>query len=153
MIMLGGVGAVAGGWLADRYIRKNVLAAIYAAQGIVFLALVVGSQTFASFWVFSVVAGLCWTAWTPIAFALVVDVYGLRSLGAIWGMAFLSQQIGGLVGPNLTGLVYDLTGSYALPFVACASMQILASIAVFAINEKKYSGRYQAAVGGAVAGN
>ena len=85
MVMLGGVGAVAGGWLADRFTRKKVLAAIYVAQAVAFLALVVGPQTLAILWVFAVVAGLCSVAWMPIAFALVVDVYGLRSLGAIWG--------------------------------------------------------------------
>ena len=153
MAMLRGVGAVAGGWLADRFTRKKVLAAIYLAQGIAFLVLVVGSQTSAGLWVFAVVAGLCGAVWMPVAFALVVDVYGLRSLGTIWGIAFLCQQMGDLVGPALGGLVYELTGFYASPFVACASMQILASVAVFAINEQKYSGRFQAAVAGEVAGN
>ena len=153
MAMLRGVGAVAGGWLADRFVRKKVLAAIYLAQGIAFVALAVGSQTLAGLWVFAVVAGLCGAVWMPVAFALVVDVYGLRWLGTIWGIAFLCQQMGNLVGPPLGGLAYDLIGSYALVFVACASMQILASVAVFAINEQKYSARYQAAVGGQEAGN
>ena len=153
MLPLGAVGAVVGGWVADRFTRKKVLAAIYLAQGIAFLSLVVGPQTLASIWVFAVVAGLCGAVWMPVAFALVVDVYGLRSLGAIWGIAFLCQQMGSLVGPVLTGLAYGLTGSYASAFVACASMQVLASIAVFAINEQKYSGRYQGAVAGEVAGN
>ncbi len=153
MAMLRGVGAVAGGWLADRFVRKKVLAAIYLAQGIAFVALAVGSQTLAGLWVFAVVAGLCGAVWMPVAFTLVVDVYGLRWLGTIWGIAFLCQQMGNLVGPPLGGLAYDLIGSYALVFVACASMQILASVAVFAINEQKYSARYQAAVGGQVAGN
>ena len=147
MFPLGAVGAVAGGWLADRFPRKKVLGAVYLAQGISFLVLVVGSSTLVGLWVFSVVVGLCWVAWMPIAFALVVDVYGLRALGAIWGIAFLCQQIGGVVGPVLNGLIHGYTGSYASPFVVCASMLVLVSIAVFAINEKKYSGRYRASVG------
>ena len=153
MVMLGGVGAVAGGSLADRFARKKVLGVIYLAQSISLLALVVGSQTLAGLWVFAFVAGLCSAAWMPIAFALIVDVYGLRALGAIWGVAFLCQQIGGVVGPVLIGLMYEFTGSYALSFAVCASIQIIVSIALLAINEKKYSGRYQAAVGGEVAGN
>lgn len=153
VVILGAVGAVAGGWLADRFTRKKVLAVMYLAQGIAFLVLVVGSETLAGLWVFFVVGGLCSVAWTPIAIALVVDVYGLRSLGAIWGIAFLCQQMGGLVGPILSGLVYEITGFYASPFGTHVAMQILASIAVFAINEQKYSSRYQAAVGGEVAGN
>ena len=148
VFLLGAAGAVAGGWLADRYTRKRVLAAIYLAQGIAFLALVAGSQTLAGLWVFFVVAGLCSVAWMPIAFALVVDVYGLRSLGAIWGIGFLCQQMGNLVGPVLIGLAYEIIGFHALLFLACVSMPVLASVAVFAINERKYSARNQAAVGG-----
>ena len=153
VVILGAVGAVAGGWLADRYNRKKVLGAIYLVQGIAFLALVVGSQTLGGLWVFFVLAGLCSVAWMPIAFALVVDVYGLRSLGAIWGIGFLCQQMGNLVGPVLIGLAYEIIGFHALLFLACASMPVLASLAVFGINEQKYSARYQAAVGGEVAGN
>ena len=152
MVVLGGAGSVAGGWLADRSPRKKVLAAVYLAQGIVFLWLVVDSQTFAGLWVFFVVAGLCWVAWMPVAFALVVDVYGLRSLGAIWGIAFLFQQVGGSAGPILNELVYQLAG-FPSAVAACASMQILMSIVLLAINERKYSGRYQAAVGEEAAGN
>ncbi len=153
VFLLGAAGVVAGGWLADRYTRKKVLGAIYLAQGIAFLALVVGSQTLGGLWVFFFLAGLCSVAWMPIAFALVVDVYGLRSLGAIWGIGFLCQQMGNLVGPVLIGLAYEIIGFHALLFLACASMPVLASIAVFAINEQKYSSRYQAAVAGELAGN
>ena len=153
MVMSGAVGAVTGGWLADRFARKRVLGAIYIAQGVAFLALAAGSETVASLWAFAVVAGLCSAAWMPIAFALVVDVYGLRALGAIWGIAFLCQPFGNVVGPVLVGLVHDLTGYYALPFTVYTAMLILASIPVFAINEKKYSVRYRAAAGADAAGN
>ena len=40
--------------------------------------------------------------------------FGARYLGMLYGVAFLSHQIGGFMGVWLGGLVYDITGSYAL---------------------------------------
>ena len=43
----------------------------------------------------------------------------------------------------LAGLLFDLTGSYTVPFAIAGAMLIPASIAAFTIQEKKYSVRYQ----------
>ncbi len=153
MVVLGAAGAIAGGWLSDRFPRKRVLGAIYLAQGIAFLVLAVGPGTLTGLWVFAVVGGLCSAAWMPIAFGLVVDVYGLRALGAIWGIAFLSHHLASLAFPVLSALAHGLAGIYASPFVVWVLMLVMASIPVFAINEKKYSSRYEAAVAGGVWGN
>ena len=152
-VVLGAAGAIAGGWLSDRFPRKKVLGAIYLAQGIAFLVLAVGPGTLTGLWVFAVVGGLCSAAWMPIALGLVVDVYGLRALGAIWGIAFLSHHLASLAVPVLSVLVHGLAGFYASPFVVWVAMLVMASIPVFAINEKKYSSRYGAAVGVEVARN
>ena len=77
---------------------------------------------------------------------LIADIYGLRALATLWGIAFLFHSIGSLIGPASVGLIIDFTGSYYLSFAVCASMLVLAAIASFAINEGKYSVRYQAAV-------
>jgi MFS family permease len=49
---------------------------------------------------------------------VIPDVFGLRALGAIMGVLALGWRGGAGLGPSLTGFVYDLTGSYALPFGA-----------------------------------
>ena len=145
MTVLGAVGAVAGGWLADRFARKRVLGAVLIAQGIAFLVLN-AVPTMAGLWLFAVLAGLSGTAWMVIALSLIADIYGLRALATLWGIAFLFHAIGFLIGPALVGLAVDFTGSYDLSFAVCASMLVLASIVSFAINEGKYSARYRAAV-------
>ena len=145
MAVLSPVGAVAGGWLADRFARKRVLGAVLIAQGIAFLVLI--SVPFGiSLLLFAVLAGLSGTAWMVIALSLIADIYGLRALATLWGIAFLFHSIGILIGPISVGLAYDFTGSYSLAFAACASMLVLASIVSLAINQGKYSSRYQAAV-------
>ena len=43
----------------------------------------------------------------------------------------------------LAGWLYDVTGSYTLPFSIIGSLLGLAAISAFSIREKKYSARYQ----------
>ena len=81
----------------------------------------------------------------PITTSLTADVYGLRALATISGISFLCHQIGAFTSIILGGVLYDLTGSYLLPFALAGSLLIPASIASYTINEKKYSVRYQAA--------
>ena len=152
MAVLGAIGALAAGWLADRFPRKKVLGAALLAQGIALLVLT-AVQTPAGIWLFAVLAGLSGTAWMVIALSLIADIYGLRALATLWGFAFLFHAIGRVSGPVLIGLAWDFTGSYVLPMAVGALMLVLASIMVFAINESKYSARYQAAIGVGTVGN
>ena len=162
------IGAIGGGWLADRFSRKNVLGTVYAVRCIAYLVLigglvavdrgitlpVLGSPGLPSLWFFAILAGFSWIASVPVTASLTADVYGLRALATISGVSFLCHQIGAFVSIILGGVLYDLTGSYLLPFALAACMLVPASIASFTINEKKYSVRYQAApVAGAAAGD
>jgi OFA family oxalate/formate antiporter-like MFS transporter len=50
--------------------------------------------------------------------------YGRESMGAVYGLSRTAQVIGFALGPLLSGLVYDTTGSYRgafLPFAALAA--------------------------------
>ena len=163
------IGAIGGGWLADRFGRKNVLGTVYSVRGIAYLVLVggliavdrgitlpvLGSPGLPSLWFFAVLAGFSWIASVPVTASLTADVYGLRALATISGISFLCHQVGAFVSIILAGVLYDLTGSYLLPFTLAGLMLIPAAIASYTINEKKYSVRYQASVpaAGAAAGD
>ena len=164
------IGAIGGGWLADRFRRKNVLGTVYAVRGIAYLVLIlgliavdrgitlpiIGSPGLASLWFFAVLAGFSWIASVPITASLTADVYGLRAMATISGISFLCHQVGAFVSIILAGVLYDRTGSYLLPFTLAGLMLIPASIASFTINERKYSVRYQtapASAAGAAAGD
>ena len=152
MAVLGPVGAVAVGLVSDRFARKKVLGALFLAQGLAFLVLVVVPPFGFSLLLFAVLAGLSGTGWLVIALSLIADIYGLRALATLWGIAILFRSIGSLVGGVSGGLAIAL-GGYHLFFAVCASMLVLASIAVFRINERKYSARYQANVEDEAVGN
>ena len=140
---LGGIGA---GVLSDRFRRKNVLAAVYLLRGVGFV-LLVSVPSSLGMWVFAIVAGFSWVASVPLTTALTADVYGLRALGTISGVTFLGHQVGSFVMVLLAGFLFDLTGSYTLPFALAGSLLFPAALAAFTIKESKYSIRYQTIVG------
>ena len=152
MAVLGPAGVLAVGLAADRFARKKVLGALLLVQGLALLVLIAVPFGFALL-LFAVLAGLSGTAWLVIAFSLIADIYGLRALATLWGIAFLFHSIGSFVGRFSVLLAIGLAGSYHLFFAALASMLVLASVASFAINEGKYSARYQAALEVEAAGN
>ena len=158
MMGLNVLGGIGGGMLADRFGRKNVLAAVYFVRFIAYAALVgglivvqrdisipllPGPPGLISLWVFATLAGFSWIASVPVTTSLTADVYGLRALGAISGISFLCHQVGAFVSITLAGVLYDKTGSYLIPFVIAGALLLPASISAFTINEKKYSNRYQ----------
>ena len=137
--VLGGLGA---GILADRFGKKNVLAAVYLLRGIgyVLLLLMPGAP---GLWVFAIMAGFSWIASVPLTTSLTADVYGLRALATIAGISFLCHQVGSFASILLAGYVYDITGSYTIPFAIAGSLLFPAALSAFTVNERKYSSRYQ----------
>ena len=141
------IGGLGSGVLADRFGRKNVLASAYFIRGCGYIVLLLVPSTL-GLWLFAVFAGMSWIATVSLTNTLTADVYGLRSLGTISGITFLCHQIGSLAGVLLGGYLYDLTGSYTLPFAIVGSMLFPAALSAFTIKEREYSTRYQTALAG-----
>ena len=145
--VLGGLGA---GMLSDRFGRKNVLAAVYFMRGLAYLLLLI-IPSVTGLWIFAVLAGFSWIASVPLTASLTADVYGLRALATISGISFMCHQVGSFVSILLAGYLYDVTGSYTIPFAIAGSLLFPAAISAFSIKERKYSSRYQTMPAGAAA--
>ncbi len=142
------VGATSAGYLSDKIGgTKNWLTLVYTMRGLAYLLLLVtpliGGMSIAGLWLFACVAGFSWIATLPLTSSLTAEVYGLRAMGTISGITFMFHQIGGFVSVTLAGWLYDVTGSYTVPFAIVGSLLGLAAISAFTIREKKYSARYQ----------
>ena len=97
----------------------------------------------AGLWIFASVAGFSWVATLPLTSSLTADVYGLKALGTISGITFMFHQIGGFSSVLIAGLLFDITGSYTLPFALVGGLLFPAALSAFSIKERKYSTRYQ----------
>jgi MFS family permease len=136
------VGVLAVGALSDRCGRKLPLGVVYALRGCAYAALVWVPGDW-SLWSFAVIMGFSYWATAPLTSSLTAELYGLKHLGMLNGVAFTGHQIGSALGIQLGGVLRDLTGSYDLPFAVAALLLFGASLASFAIHERRYSMRYQ----------
>ena len=147
MMGLNIVGSIGAGILSDKFSRKNMLGLVYFVRGTAYMTLLAGVEFMGwgtgALLVFAVVAGISWIATAPLTTALIADVYGLRALGGISGMAFMVHAAGSALSIWLAGELFDLTGSYTIPFLIAGLTLFPASIFAFSIREKRYSSRYR----------
>lgn len=108
------VGTVTAGWLGKTYTKKYLLAGIYLGRTIVAALFIMLPMTPTSVLLFSASMGALWLATVPLTSGLVAHIYGLRYMGTLYGIIFLSHQLGGFMGVWLGGRMYDLTGSYTM---------------------------------------
>jgi MFS family permease len=108
------VGTIAAGALGRHYRKKYLLAQIYVARTVVAAAFILAPMTPASVLIFAGLMGALWLATVPLTSGLVADLYGLRYMGTLYGIVFLSHQIGGFTGIWLGGALYDIYGDYDL---------------------------------------
>jgi MFS family permease len=79
-----------------------------------------------------VVFGAGFAACDTMITSIVADLFGVRAVGAIMGVLTLGWRSGAALGPAVAGFLYDLTGSYAIPFGA-APAAVLVSWLLFAL--------------------
>ncbi|MDP1730941.1 MAG: MFS transporter, partial [Devosia sp.] len=108
------VGSLLSGYLGGRLPKQFLLATIYFSRAVVIGLFVLFPVTELSAYMFAAAMGLLWLSTVPLTAGLVSLFFGARYMGMLYGIAFLSHQVGSFVGVWLGGFVYDQTGSYSL---------------------------------------
>jgi predicted MFS family arabinose efflux permease len=134
-------GSWACGWLGGRFRQHRVLGWLYVVRSMTIAAFFLLPKSAASVVVFAAVMGLTWLGTVPLTSGLVAKVFGTRHLGTLFGVCFLSHQIGSFLGAWLGGLVFDLTGSYALLWEATVVAGLLAALLHFPIDDRAVGAR------------
>ncbi|HCP22723.1 MAG TPA: hypothetical protein DIT90_01220 [Dehalococcoidia bacterium] len=143
MMGLNMLGVVGAGLLSDKIGgTKNWLALVYFVRGCAYILLLTIDSVI-GMWVFATVAGFSWIATVPLTSSLTAEVYGLKAMGTISGISFMFHSIGGFGSILMAGLLFDLSGSYTLPFAMVGTLLFPAALSAFTIKERKYSARYQ----------
>lgn len=130
-------GTITAGWLGNRYSKKYLLATIYTGRTIAAAAFILMPITPTSVLIFSGVMGALWLATVPLTSGLVAHIYGLRYMGTLYGVVFLSHQIGGFLGVWLGGKMYDITGDYTLVWWIGVGVGAFSAIVHLPIRERQ----------------
>ena len=106
------VGSITAGAMGKNFTKKYLLSVIYTGRTIAAIMFIMLPITPTSVVVFSIVMGSLWLATVPLTSGIIGYIYGLKYMGTLYGIVFLSHQIGSFVGVWLGGLFYDIYGSY-----------------------------------------
>jgi predicted MFS family arabinose efflux permease len=131
------IGAYASGVLGGVYPKRLLLSGIYFARGVAFLLFFVLPPTPATVLVFSAALGLLWLSTVPLTSGLIALMFGTRHVGMLFGVVFLSHQIGAFIGVWLGGAVYTSTGAYDLMWVLCIALSLAAAAVHLPIRERR----------------
>lgn len=132
VLLLGaiGVGSTAGrfflGGLADRIGRGLALSAMFAGMALAFVVWALST----GFWLLAAFAsayGVFYGGWVALLPAVVMDRFGGRNVSGIIGVLYTSVAFGTLIGPSAAGYVFDFSHSYALPILASACANLIAT--------------------------
>lgn len=126
---------LSGSW-SGKYSKKMLLTYIYALRAISIAAFMLLPMTAMNVYVFSIVTGLLWLATVPPTSGLVAQMFGLKYMGLLYGIVFLSHQLGSFSGVWLGGYLYDATGSYDVVWWMAAGIALLTALIHVLIDER-----------------
>ena len=137
------IGTITAGALGGKYSKRLLLAGIYMARTLLFSWFILTPMTPVTVLIFSSLIGSLWLATVPLTSGLVAYIYGLRYMGTLYGLVFLSHQIGSFVGVWLGGDFYDRFGSYDVVWWVGVGTGLLSAIVHLPVKEKPYQSRLQ----------
>lgn len=128
--------AVPSGLLATRFGRRRIILIGIAGLSLLFVyGLFVGNQIMLISLL--VPAGFFWALINVNSLPMVYDIGGDARIGAFTGLYYFASNIAAVAGPQVVGILIDLTaGNYRIMFVFSAIFMLLAGALMFAVREK-----------------
>ncbi len=129
-------GSLLSGYLSTKMSKKIILSAIYFLRGISICLFIFLPPSFINSIIFGASFGFLWLSTVPATSGIVAHIFGTKYLGLLYGLVFLSHQIGSFFGAYLGGLFYDLFGSYDYAWYLAIALSIFAGLIHLPIKEQ-----------------
>ena len=88
---------------------------------------------------FGITFGMVWLSTVPPTNGIVAQIFGTKYLSTLFGIVFLSHQIGSFMGAFLGGYFYDLYGSYNYAWYLAIALSAFAALVHLPIDERPIS--------------
>jgi predicted MFS family arabinose efflux permease len=96
----------------------------------------IADKTPSTIYLFAATMGILWLSTVPLTSGIVAQVFGLRFMATLFGIVFLSHQLGSFLGVWLGGYLYDHTGTYDLVWWTGVALSVAAALIHVPINER-----------------
>lgn len=129
-------GSFMSGMFGQRWSKRVGLSGIYFLRSIAILALLLAPKTELTIFLFAGAMGVLWLSTVPLTSGIVAQVFGVRYMASLFGIVFLSHQVGSFLGIWLGGYLFDKYGSYDAVWWAGVALGVLAAIVHLPIDER-----------------
>jgi MFS family permease len=130
------LGTWGSGWLGGKFRKKYLLAWLYMLRSLTFLVFISVPLSHVSVYVFAAVIGLLWLATVPLTSGIVAQMFGTRYMATLYGIVFLSHQIGSFSSVWLGGWVFDTYQAYDLAWYVVIAAGGVAALLHWPINDQ-----------------
>ena len=130
------VGTLGMGYLGTKYSKKKLLSILYFLRGIIICIFIFLPPSFYTSIFFGITFGVLWLSTVPPTNGIVAQIFGTKYLSTLFGIVFLSHQIGAFAGAYLGGYFYDIYGSYDYAWYIAIALSIFATAVHLPIDEK-----------------
>ena len=132
------------GWLGGRYPRHLLLGGVYILRSAIITVYFLLPPTPLSTLIFAAAMGTLWLGVVPLVNGLVVQLFGLKFMATLTGVAFFSHQLGSFLGAWGGGVIFQAIGSYDRAWQAAVGIGLAAGAFQLSMNTRP-SARSQAA--------
>ena len=103
------------------------------------MAWLTASGVHGSLLVFAAVLGLAYGVRIALMPVVLIEIFGLQNIGAVLGVFFTATGFSAVIGPPLTSLIVDCTGSYRWAAAFALAMGLLGFAAVLRLKADRVS--------------
>jgi MFS family permease len=129
-------GSLLSGYLSTKISKKIILSSIYALRGVSIMLFIFLPASNINAFIFGASFGFLWLSTVPATSGIVAHIFGTKYLGVLYGIVFLSHQVGSFFGAFLGGLFHDLYGSYDYAWYLAIALSVFAAIIHLPIKEQ-----------------
>ena len=130
-------GTLTSGYLSTKFPKKLILSFIYFMRGIVIALFIFLPPSTTLAVLFGITFGFLWLATVPPTAGIVSFIFGTKYMGLLYGLVFLSHQVGSFFGAYLGGVFKEVYGSYDYAWYVSIALSIFAGLIHLPIKEKQ----------------
>ena len=130
------VGTITSGYLSTRYSKKKILSSIYLLRGVSIMIFIFFPPSVLNSIIFGITFGFLWLSTVPPTNGIVAHIFGTKYVGMLYGIVFVSHQVGSFLGAYLGGVFYEMNGNFDYAWYGSIALSIFAGLIHLPINEK-----------------
>jgi predicted MFS family arabinose efflux permease len=121
--------------ICGKYIKfKNTLAGLYGMRAVLIGLYVLAPKTLPTFIVFAIIAGFTFTATVPPTGSIAALLVQPKYFSTLFGLIFVTHQVGSFFGAWLGGVIMDTSGSFFLMWILDACFSLAAAVICYKID-------------------